>query len=132
MVYVSPKIYPRICYGICPAIKILKNQDLPELSSDPPFGGGPDANSGRPCTLIHSPPCRLFIHELFFGPLGLHLLVWSELGRSPPFQPMRALTLPWSRAFILVCEVTLSVMYTTFKGLKLNVMRSQTWHYSYS
>ena len=26
--------------------------------------------------------CRLFIHELFFGPLGLHLLVWSELGRS--------------------------------------------------
>ena len=23
--------------------------------------------------------------EIFFGPLGLHLRVWSELGRSPPF-----------------------------------------------
>ena len=92
--------------------KKIKNHGLPEFSSDPPLGGGPDANSGRPCTLIHSPPCRtpcrLFIHELSFGPLGLHLLVWSELGRSPPFQPMRALTLPWSRAFNLVCEVALS------------------------
>ena len=39
--------------------------------------------------------------------LGLHLLVWSELGRSPPFRRMRALTLPWSRAFSLVCEVAL-------------------------
>ena len=52
-------------------------------------------------TLIHSPPCRtpcrLFIHELSFGPLGLHFLVWSELGWSLPFRPMRALTLPWSK-----------------------------------
>ena len=46
---------------------------------------------------IHSPPrntpCRLFIHEVFFGPLGLHLRVWNEPGRSPPFRPMRALRL---------------------------------------
>ena len=38
-----------------------------------------DANSYKPCTLIHNLPCRTscrhFIHELFFGPLGLHLLV---------------------------------------------------------
>ena len=92
--------------------KKKKFHGLPEFSSDPPLGGGPDANSGRPCTLIHSPPCRtpcrLFIHKLFFGPLGLHLLVWSELERSPPFRPMRALTLPWSGAFNLVCEVALS------------------------
>ena len=28
-------------------------------------------------------PCRLFIHAIFYGPLGLlHLRVWSELGRS--------------------------------------------------
>jgi hypothetical protein len=59
--------------------KILKNHGLPEFLLDPPFEGEPDANSGKPCTLIHSPPCRtpcrLFIHKLFFGPLGLHLLV---------------------------------------------------------
>jgi len=96
--------------------KILKNLGLPEFSSDPPLGGGPDANSGRPCTLIHSPPCRtpcrLFIHELFLGPLGLHLLVWSELRPSPPFRPMRALTLPWSRAFSYMCEVALCKTYS--------------------
>ena len=60
----------------------------------------------RPCTLIHDLPCRipcrLLIHELLCGPWGLHLLVWSELGRSPPFWPIRALTLPWSWAFNLV------------------------------
>ena len=59
--------------------------------------------------LIHSMPCRtpcwLFIHEIFFGPLGLHLLVWSELGWSPPLRPMSALGLHWYRAFGLVCEV---------------------------
>ena len=68
-----------------------------------------ETNSDRPCTLIHNLPCRtpctLFIHKIFFGPLGLHLLGWSELGRSLPFRPMRALTLPWSGAFNLVCEV---------------------------
>jgi hypothetical protein len=52
--------------------KILKNHGLPEFSSDPPLGGGPDPNSGRPCTLIHSPPCRtpcrLVIHGFFWGP----------------------------------------------------------------
>ena len=69
--------------------KYSKSHGLSKFVSDPPLGGRPDANSGRPCTLIHSMPCRtlcrLFIHKLFFGPLGLHLLVWSELGRSPPF-----------------------------------------------
>ena len=42
--------------------------------------------------------------------LGLHLRVWSELGRSPPFRRMRALKLDckWSRAFSLVCEVALT------------------------
>ena len=39
------------------------------------------------------------IHEVFFAPLGLHLRVWSELGRSLPFGPMRALRLQWSWAF---------------------------------
>jgi hypothetical protein len=59
--------------------KYLKDHGLPEFALDPPLGGGPDENFGRPCTLIHNPPCRtpcrLFIHEHFFGPLGLHLLV---------------------------------------------------------
>jgi hypothetical protein len=92
--------------------KYWKIHGLPEFLLDAPLGGGSNANSGRPCTLVYIPPfrtpCRLFIHKLFFGPVGLHLLVWSELGLSPPFRPMRALTLPWSRAFSLVCEVALT------------------------
>ena len=105
------KIRLEIRPGICPTDrkKNLKNHGLPEFASGPPLGGRPDVNSGRPWNLIHSPPCRtpcrLFIHEVFFGPLGLHLRVWSELGQSPPFRPMRALTLQWSWAFSLVCEL---------------------------
>ena len=87
-----------------------KNHGLSEFSLGLPLGGGPDKIYGRPWNLIHSPPCRtpcrLYIHEVFFGPLGLHLCVWSELGRSPPFQPLRALTLQWSWALSLVWEVT--------------------------
>ena len=70
------------------------------------------STSWRSWNLIHSSPCRtpcrLFIHEVFFGPLGLHIRVWSALGWSPPFRPMRALRLQWSHAFGLVCEVALS------------------------
>ena len=76
---------------------------LPEFSSAPPLEGGLDGSFRWPWNLIRSPPsrtpCRLFIHEVFFGSLGLHLGVWSELGRSPPFWPMRALRLQWSWAF---------------------------------
>jgi hypothetical protein len=86
---------------------------LPEFASGLPLGGGSDTNFGKPCTLIHNLPCRtpcgLFIHKLSFGPLGLHLLVWIELGQSPQFLLMRALTLQWSWAFSLVCEVALSI-----------------------
>ena len=86
---------------------------LREFASGLPLGGGPDAKSSGPCTLIHNLPCRtpcgLFIHKLSFGPLGLHLLVWSELGRSLPFRPMRVLTLQWSWAFSIVCEVALII-----------------------
>ena len=39
--------------------------------------------------------------------VGLQLLVWSELGWSRPFQPMRDLKMKWSRAFSLVWEVAL-------------------------
>ena len=91
--------------------KYQKNHGLPKFASSPPLGGRPNINSGRPWNLIQSPlcrtPCRLFIHELFLGPLGLHLRVWSELGPSPPFRPMRALRLQWSWAFSLVCEMVL-------------------------
>ena len=91
---------------------LKKKHDLMEFASGPPLRGGYDANSGRPCTLIHnlpcSTPCRLFIHELFFTPSDLHLLVWNEHGRSPPFRPMRPLTLPWSRTSNLMCEVALN------------------------
>ena len=91
---------------------IKKRHGLPEFTSSPPLGGGPNKNSEIPWNLIHSPPCgtscRLFIHEVFFGPLGLHLRVWKELERSLPFRPMRALRLQWPRAFNLVCEVALN------------------------
>jgi hypothetical protein len=51
---------------------------------------------------------RLFIHDTFFGPLGLHLLVWSEHRRSQPFQPiLRYLRMQWSWAFNLMFEVAL-------------------------
>jgi hypothetical protein len=62
-------------------------------------------NSWRPWNFIHSQPCRtpckLFIHNVIFGRSGLHLRVWSELRRSPPFRPMRAFRFEWSRAFSL-------------------------------
>ena len=89
-------------------LKIMGSQ---KFASSSPLGGGRDNSFGRPWNLIHDPPCRtlcrFFIHEVFSGPLGLHLLVWSEFGRSPPFRPMRALKLQWSQAFSLVCEVAL-------------------------
>ena len=76
------------------------------------FGGGPNANFGRPwhviCHLSCTNLCRIFIHDNLFRPLGLHLLVWSELGQSWPFQPMNGLRKQWSRAFNLMCEMALS------------------------
>ena len=85
---------------------------LLEFASSLPLGREPDANSGGLCTLIHilacRIPCKLFIHKLLFvEPFGLNLPVSSELGRSLPFRPMRALALPWSWAFNLVCKFSL-------------------------
>ena len=71
----------------------------------------PNANFGGPWNIIHTPPCRnpcdFFIHGNFFGPLGLYLLLWSELGQYQPFWPMRDLRMHWWRAFNLSCEVAL-------------------------
>ena len=92
-------------------LKTIKNHGLPKFVSGPPLGGRLDENSGRPWKLTHTPPCRtpckLFIHEVFYGSLGLHLRVCNELGRSSPFRPMTTLRLQWSWAFSLVCEVAL-------------------------
>ena len=62
----------------------------------------------------HRNPCRLYIHRAF-----TYSLRWSleqlecevgELGRAPPFPPMRVvLDVPWSRALSLVCEVALTL-----------------------
>ena len=110
-----------ICYEFYHAIyleivmleNIFENHGLPKFALGPPLGGRFDETSGRPWNLIHSPPCRtscrLFIHEVFFRSLGLHLRVRSELGWPPPFWPMRALRLQWSWAFNLVCEVALTI-----------------------
>jgi hypothetical protein len=115
-----------ICLGICPAIcleiylggifylKVMVSWNLrhTHFFGGGLLGGGPDENSGRPWNLIHSlscrTSCRLFIHEVIFGPIGLHLHVWSELRQSPPFRPLKTLRLHWSRAFSLVCELGLS------------------------
>jgi hypothetical protein len=76
-----------------------------------PLWGGPKINSNKSYKIIHSMPCRIlrrvFIHEIFFGPLGLPLLVWSKLGWFHFFRPMRALSLKWSWTFNLVCEVAI-------------------------
>ena len=77
-----------VCFGICFAIcletyhvgkNIEKSHGLVEFALGPPLEDGLDANFGRPCTVIHDlacrTSCRLFIHELFFEPLGLHLSV---------------------------------------------------------
>ena len=74
-----PAIYPEICHV---GKNILKNHGFQE------FASGPRAHlsevgltkiPGDHENLIHSPPCRipcrLFIHEVFFGPLGLQLRV---------------------------------------------------------
>ena len=67
---------------------------------------GPMQNSGKPyniiCSVLCRNTCRDFIHDNFFGTLGLRLLVWGELGRSRPFRSMRDLRMQWSRAFSLV------------------------------
>ena len=79
---------------------LFHNYNLPEFALGLPLEDGSDINFSMSCTVIHympcRTPCRLFIHELFSEPLDLHLLVWSELGRSPPLRPIRALTLQWS------------------------------------
>ena len=45
------------------------------------------------------------LHSL--TPFGPSSLVWSELGPAPPFPPMRALEVKWSRALSVVCEAAL-------------------------
>ena len=52
---------------------------------------------------------NFFVHDNFSGSLGLHLLVWSELGWSLPFRPTRDLIMQWSLVFSLVCKVALKV-----------------------
>ena len=110
--------------------KLQKNLDHSKLASGPPLEGMPDVNFGRDETLsivCHvGLSCRLFIHEVFFGPLGVHLRVLSELGRSPPFQPMRALRLQWSWAFSLVCEVALK--FGNLGDLEVNGLTSIPHH----
>ena len=75
MVFVCHGIYLGFFPAICLVGKILKNSWSSEICVWP--------TSWR---------------RVFFEPLGLHLRVWSELGWSPPFWPMRALRLLWSHA----------------------------------
>ena len=67
----------------------------------------------------------MFIHDTFYGPLGIHLLVWSECGWSQPFWPLEDFKTQQSQqTFGLMCEVALiwirqkNVSYT--QSLHLN------------
>ena len=77
-----------------------------------------------------------FIHDDFFRPLGLHLLVWSELERSWPFRPMRDLRMQWLWAFRAISHMRLRahtasngsclmVTWTIFKNQFLEVGLTQ-------
>ena len=90
--------FERITWWCLDALEsvLLNKYGLPWFSSSPPLGGEPDEYFEWPWNLIHSPPCRTPCR------LPIHLYVWSELGQSPPFRPMRALRLQWSWAFSLV------------------------------
>ena len=62
--------------------------------------------------MIHSMPwrnpCRLCIYLAFTYFVGSSSIVWSKLGLTPPFPPMRVLEVYWSWALSLVCEVGMS------------------------
>ena len=62
--------------------------------------------------LSYRNPFRLYIHDSFYDPLGLHLLMWKWTWTASPFRPMRDHKMQWPRAFNLVCEVALeSILY---------------------
>ena len=113
-------VYPGICFEIyhvvCPTRKNIKkimgSQNLRQAHLlEVGLMHIPVAHA------LLSTTCHVGLHgdfsstNFFFGPLGLHLLVWSELGWSPSFRQMRALTLSWSGAFSLMCEVALKLMH---------------------
>jgi len=107
VIFVCPRIYLGICLPICPEFcsywKNINKSWSPIISIVPTswsWTWRKFRDTMKPYPSCRT-SCKLFIHEVFFEPLGLHLRVWSELGRSPPFQPMRALRLQWSHAFNL-------------------------------
>ena len=48
-------------------------------------------------------PCRLFVHDNFFGPLGLYMLVQKWTWTVLAFWLVRDLRIEWSWAFSLIC-----------------------------
>jgi hypothetical protein len=91
VVFVCLGIYSKICLVIYPEIfhagkDIRKSHGVPKFALGPRHGGGLDENSKRPWNLIHSlscrTSCRLFIHEVFFGPLSLNLCVRVNLDQG--------------------------------------------------
>ena len=77
VVFACLGIYNGICFGICHVVCIGNlscwSFYYVKIWSPGPEGGS-NEKSGRPWNLIHSlpcrTPCRLFIHEIFFRPLG--------------------------------------------------------------
>ena len=112
MVFVSPGTCYGICLEICHIGKYIKIMVSISLCQAHLLEVDLTKYSERAWNLMHSlpcgTPCRLFLHEVFFQYLDLHLRVWSKLGRSPSFRPMKALWWQWSWAFSLMCEVALS------------------------
>ena len=76
------------------------------------LGGGPNVSYDIAWNIVYDPShknlCRLFIHDCFFGHLGLHLPMYIGLICSRTFRPMRDLRMQWSRAFNRMCEMVIS------------------------
>ena len=63
-----------------------------------------------PLNMIHLMPCRnpckLHIHLAFTYSVGPSRVVWSKLGPTLPFPPMRVVEGQWPQALGLICDVT--------------------------
>ena len=66
-------LWPCDCDSCLKAIRLFSKTWFAEFASCLSFGTWPQ-------NITHNLPCKVFIQESFFGPLGLHLLVWSDLG----------------------------------------------------
>ena len=112
---------------------LFNYHDMLEFAYGLPLKGAHNENSNNHNTTFLVNHVRIhadfFIHDNFFGLVGLCLLVCIELGQSWPSQPMRDLRMQWSWAFNLVCKVTL--VYPDF-GFCMEVVAITLWNWTHA